>query len=1499
MAYCRITGKSRGLPKPNYFPLLPPISASAAKRYCRITGKSYGLPSHNFIPVILTANLSHKVQCKITSHGSDAAPLNGLELGHEYGQRKHILLPEYRYLFPKLDEECSTQRELIQILEAAQIDDETSQHNYVYRVDEKQCNLVFPARLESAIRDGNVRDVMLAKDSDRILLKMHKGTHVSVEMYDFNGDGGKEKWDTLYDGEGPSMDVILEKTVEEPRKKRRPKKLRQTSKAHDANGTSEGPQTATGANNSSTSNDVPSLKSSKQILINQVQKSVKSCSDLVKPMIESWDWKTYEQMALAQFPEKLPVELPTPIDIEPIRIVRNQPKVQYPELMSNTIGFDAMPHVDPMPNVKSGTFVEEAVITSIKHLSDQQLADTENVIEKLEHDIEHLPMVEDLPKVLQNMNSGKFIRLGGVSGLKLDINKAHETFIPGQNISTPTGDLFIPGHTVQTRGGPMYVPGLAVNTPGIGLSIIPGFLSNPSANEEHPKFVVGQVINDQFVPGQAMGSPTEARFCEGQTILDEDGKLAFVAGIIENDQFICGQTLNTPNGNVFIPGQTITMDDGEIFLPGQSVQDPSGLWKFVEGKSVLASDNTVEFIPGRTVKTVEGAKFIPGQMLGNSYVAGIQKRDSEEELSFVPGVNIDTDLGPKFIRGLVVESEFGSIFMPGVLEKNIQGSYDFSVAKTISEIVTCDPAVQGFIIDPNTCEVGDCSLLNVFGFVIQTETGKIEFYPEKVPVEHRLAGKAIPGKLFKQNGTAKFIPGVMSDDNQCFIAGQIVSTENGDQFVPGQVVETGDGLKFVPGQVIETKTGSKFVPGQTFETSSGPRFIPGQIVETRGGPTFIPGQVISNDGCDRFVPGQVVDTEDGPRFVPGRVVEEGDGVTFIPGQIVETAEGPRFVAPDLLDNDNDEQEFSVQSFLVTPEELKLIKPNGHAGYDSGGDCSLDTTILRQLSEAGMSIGRQIEMSAVDLVLQSTKDAQCLEMIKKVSHATPSNIIDSTIVAMRKIVEYLNGKVDTSLTGKVKTLGKPKDPEVVEAVESLIKKVYWNIVESNKTFLEALSIELGRDMETRISFEDILTTIELNPLKLVNKLYEEIEVEKSVVELVNLCQTDGVLELETDILVSVLKRSVNDEHIIRSLEVITACSSNDAIKRIFKEIQKSPETQGLRKSNAKLVELIQDQIQETINQQILNAEPRELNRLLMDTIQLAKALEIDSSVTKMLGQLIEDPQSKNVFVHLKNDPMVMELISRTFLIRELIAKNSSNSEVEADLLQNLRSSPYSLRANRDFLDIFRTSGALITRKLTNGPSQPLSPLKSSNELPSQVLFNDNPLVIEDYLMKTKTKTRDALVIIKDHYKAVVPRHLSHAVLTGKCSYTLIDENGISHYEPLNVFEALNMAVLKKMPTIKQRFSSYQHCKIDGNENSTISLNMCGQKSVNGPPTAGCENKPADSDEIDCILAMASSCNTFGMSRVDSSFSRPHFSHLSGAVIHNKAVLPRLITSFGYF
>lgn len=198
MSYCRITGKAKGLPKPNYFPLLPPISAADARRFCRITGKSYGLPTHCYIPVVLSA-YSKTSKCKITNSAESSAHLPE----PDYGRRKHIVLSDFRYMTPIIDESNEQQQILINVLNAKTV--ECDQHKYIYSIKEQKCNLVFSAKLEAAVRDGDISDVMFATTNNSILLYLDEGKSVSLELEDMTNRDESDA--ILCQGEGPSSEV--------------------------------------------------------------------------------------------------------------------------------------------------------------------------------------------------------------------------------------------------------------------------------------------------------------------------------------------------------------------------------------------------------------------------------------------------------------------------------------------------------------------------------------------------------------------------------------------------------------------------------------------------------------------------------------------------------------------------------------------------------------------------------------------------------------------------------------------------------------------------------------------------------------------------------------------------------------------------------------------------------------------------------------------------------------------------------------------------------------------------------------------------------------------------------------------------------------------------------------------------------------------------------------------------------------------------------------------
>lgn len=794
MSFCRITGKSRALPKPNYFPIIPPISPDDAKRFCRITGKSYGLPSHHFIPVVLST-FSRRKKCRVTN----MAPF--LDKHHfipdiSYGKRKHIVLLDYRYVMPNIDFDCEAQKELHTIFNEKQAD---NHNHFVYRVDEKKCNLVFPAKLEVAIRDGDICDIMFAKDTDQILFRLKQGVKVSVDLHDY-----QQNLDELFEGEGPREEVILEreKELEQQRKRKISKcskqQLRTFTKIFEdkekANG-GEDDSDDEGAKNKKTKKKQKAMKNvPKNVSKKEVQKIKKllekfvsddsskslNLNDLVKPMLESLDWDSYEWTA-----KNINKTKPTmnkkikPVVVPPAKI-KVQTKVKDFEkklLLDNTVGFECIPFVgcykkpDLKPLVKNSSQYQTAPPEMMKKL--------ENVVErfqKADYEISSLlPSEDELYDVLQNITKGHKSELNGICGLQIDIDD-RRVFLPGEFILDDKGkEIFCCGQSVRDAdtGKLIFKPGLTTFNPTTDSSkgvvnFICGQVMTSKDSQVH--FQAGQFIGDQFYSGQTIYMNDQPSFVEGETIITPEG-LRFVAGMYdENNNLIPGKVMKMPNGQEKFVSGLMT----DVFTAGRSVQVGEGEYKFIFGQDVIDENGEETFVAGKTIVCDDGSKFIAGMHDDDgNFIPGIVKKVGKE-MKFVSGISIETKQGMQFVEGQMVESaEHGTIFMPGVTEYKPNGTAEFKVAGSIDQINFHEPPPTGVVIDPHSLEITEATL-NVFGNMVQTEFG-IEFYPENISEENMPQGKMIPGKLIKNGAATKFVPGIMGADGG-FIPGQIVQT---------------------------------------------------------------------------------------------------------------------------------------------------------------------------------------------------------------------------------------------------------------------------------------------------------------------------------------------------------------------------------------------------------------------------------------------------------------------------------------------------------------------------------------------------------------------------------------------------------------------------------------------------------------------------------------------------------------------------------------------------
>ncbi|XP_016767640.1 obscurin isoform X7 [Apis mellifera] len=1497
MSFCRITGRSRGLPKPNYFPLLPPISPADAKRFCRITGKSYGLPTHHYIPVLLGVHAHDKSRCRITN-ASGLGP-HHYTAGYVLGEKKrHVVLKDYRYVFPVLEGEGEQQRALRDLLNTKHPPHDEEQSKFVYTVEERRCSLVFPSRLEAAVRDGDVRDVMVSRDRDTVLFRLKQGKNVSVDFKDL------KDFENLYDGLGPSQEVVKERERSEAEaRKTRGKRKRQGGLSHARKIFEEKERAA-----EEEEEEEEMRRAAKQLKLRTVREETREetwrhvdleqarsrACDFIsvasplngaeRSLPETLDWNTFRDESE---PLVRPIvdKLPDPVQVKPRVVACGAAASCTSPVSDGTAGFEAISIVKPLAPLR--VEADAALQSAIRDMPADHLAEVAEVSAKLakagQRALERLPRAEEIPEVVERLGTGKVATMHKIKGLKLDVKSA-QRFVAGQTVETANGPVFVPGQTLQTPRGPAFVPGLTVNTPE-GPILVPGQILNSKEADgtETAVFVAGQTLatelGHRFVQGQTFHTSEGVRFVQGQTVLTEDGP-KFVAGqVAEDGSFVPGQTIHTPDGARFVPGQTITDHRGEqVFVPGQSVKSGE-TWDFVPGQTIETSTGEARFVPGQTIPTCQGPQFVPGQYVtsdsGESYFMPGVIRETEEgnKSVFVPGMTLDTPKGQKFVEGQVVRTPVGEKFLPG-RTRITENGIEFAAATTFDEVVFYDAGPTGMPIDPRTVNVPIQQQSEIFGHMVQTERG-VEFYPESGTRRLPEGRRIVPGQLVRGGKDGpRFVPGVMTDEG--FLPGQTVMTETGEQFVPGQVIDTRAGPKFVPGQMVETRTGAKFVPGQTVETGDGPRFVPGQIVETKAGPTFIPGQVISTDDeGSRFVPGQVVDTPEGPRFVPGRVVESGEqGVTFVPGQIVQTEEGPRFVAPDLTDTPEGEVEFSVQGFEVTPEELRLLRPrylNYNADVQHQGESSIDARMLRQLSEAGLSVGRKAiaDLPSVDVDVDPKAVAleQALVMAEKlglhgVTAVKMAQIVSTVAQLARNIVvqqeqrleedrvesrlanggeyssgnnddnkerdgerddeEWLKDTVRVALASAILAIvnqpeengndAKRKDlvySSIGEAFNVLLRQRSTNSIEASvEEILRILLVPQNRSDLCRSALLDLIDNRNNNKVDILRSTLISQPLREDVV----LDRLSMVLEEEygKDLIGPAFRTvSRNDPELVSrvlrkvSEEVSTIVTEREAAESVHKAI-----VHAVRETS-------EIHVQELLN----DNKGGNVREMLLQAVGLARALGMSSIASSLLA-VISDEKSTRA---LASDRVTLDVLKRLTVMRKLAEERPPFMNA----LTQLCSDPELARTDPRLRTLVRESAALMIV-----PEE--GPLQSSADVPSVLLRSDNSLAMEEFLLRRNHKPSAIFMILKQGLQAVVPREASRSVLTGEVAYTVLDEDGIHHFEPLHVFSALQLA----RPTA-HRFSMYccpvaREEEVDA-EMSTFTGTISLASSLDGFPT----------------------------------------------------------------
>ena len=177
MSFCLITGRARSLPKPNFFPIIPPISPADARRLCRITGKR--MDAHNYLPLLEVGKRPECVKCSIT-HGKKGQKIDNEDKKNAAsGLNFHTVRNDFKYVTPILRKDVMEPgdlkafEDLQKVLKRLKksLPEEERDKMYAYMMPSLLCGLIVPAEVEEAIKIGEMETVSLSKTCDKAIFK--------------------------------------------------------------------------------------------------------------------------------------------------------------------------------------------------------------------------------------------------------------------------------------------------------------------------------------------------------------------------------------------------------------------------------------------------------------------------------------------------------------------------------------------------------------------------------------------------------------------------------------------------------------------------------------------------------------------------------------------------------------------------------------------------------------------------------------------------------------------------------------------------------------------------------------------------------------------------------------------------------------------------------------------------------------------------------------------------------------------------------------------------------------------------------------------------------------------------------------------------------------------------------------------------------------------------------------------------------------------------------
>lgn len=499
----------------------------------------------------------------------------------------------------------------------------------------------------------------------------------------------------------------------------------------------------------------------------------------------------------------------------------------------------------------------------------------------------------------------------------------------------------------------------------------------------------------------------------------------------------------------------------------------------------------------------------------------------------------------------------------------------------------------------------------------------------------------------------------------------------------------------------------------------------------------------------------------------------------------------------------------------------------------------------------MTIGRQIETSAVDIVLQSTKNIQTVKKLaEKLSIAgnEKTEVLENLFVKIKGMINVIQQKTENGIivtsqatngfSNGCNGSGLKTEEELAQHLINILSSTILSCVIStaNTKNVSATATNKIKNHNNSSLYELISQTLEEKlahffcegnnsettiDIAAIERLLASPKSMQTLEHKVNDLVDKTIKISKVDLITSTISKNIyNESEIINNFCVVLE-QDEDMIEAVRNLSHSEPKLLYRIISNMKAdIDKLEDDATTiaTLKRSVIaavkasadneiqqlftsgsssvtaNQTNEKLNVILMETIALAKALgltDISASLNLVLGHT-------ETAKKLLQDENIMELVHRVVVMRKL----STNDPTLQQSLAKLSSDPFSARKDPKMRELLRRSGVCTISPLDK------TKLTDSNEVPISLFCSDNQLAMEDFLMRRETKARGAFLIVKEGLQAVVPRESSRDVLTGKCAYTVLDENGIRHFEPLHVFSALKL----NFPA-SHRFSIYS-CDVAG-------------------------------------------------------------------------------------